>query len=95
MLVGIGFSWIALQLPSLFFFIFGPGAIWAGIQKFMEIGSAPPDVTDQDAVNQRTHMKKEIVNAKHAAIKTAEHEFANSNKVEDFIKKSSFSYNFS
>ena len=38
MLVGIGLSWIALQLPLLFFFIFEPGAIWAGIQKFIEIG---------------------------------------------------------
>jgi len=82
---------MALEFFAWPFFIFGPGAIWAGIQKVMEIGSAPPDVTDQEAVDQKTSMERDVLTAEHAAIKKAEHEFANSNKVEDFIKKSSFS----
>ena len=87
-LVGVGLTWLALEYFAWPFFIFGPGAIWAGIQKFMEIGSAPPDVTDQEAVDQRTNMEREIKNAEHAAIKTAENEFTKSNNIDDFINKS-------
>ena len=87
-LVGVGLTWLALESFALAFFFFGPGAIWAGIQKFMEIGSTPPDVTDQEAVDQRTSMEREIKNAEHAAIKTAENEFTKSNNIDDFINKS-------
>lgn len=87
-LVGVGLTWLAFESFALAFFFFGPGAIWAGIQKFMEIGSTPPDVTDQEAVDQRTSMEREIKNAEHAAIKTAENEFTKSNNIDDFINKS-------
>jgi len=87
-LVGVGLTWMALEFFAWPFFFFGPGAIWAGIQKFMEIGSTPPDVTDQDAVDQKTQMKREILNAENAAIKTAEDEFTKSNNIDDFINKS-------
>jgi len=87
-LVGVGLTWLAFESFALAFFFFGPGAIWAGIQKFMEIGSTPPDVTDQEAVDQRTSMEREIKNAEHAAIKTAENEFIKSNNIDDFINKS-------
>ena len=87
-LVGVGLTWMALEFFAWPFFVFGPGAIWAGIQKFMEIGSAPPDVADQEAVDQRTSMEREIKNAEHAAIKTAENEFIKSNNIDDFINKS-------
>lgn len=87
-LVGVGLTWLAFEYFTLAYFFFGPGAIWVGIQKFMEIGSAPPDVTDQAAVDQRTSMEREIKNAEHAAIKTAENEFTRSNNIDDFINKS-------
>ena len=87
-LVGVGLTWLAFESFALAFFFFGPGAIWAGIQKFMEIGSPPPDVTDQAAVDQRTSMEREIKNAEHAAIKTAENEFTKANNIDDFINKS-------
>ena len=86
-LVGVGLTWMALEFFAWPFFIFGPGTIWAGIQKFLEIGSAPPDVTNQEAVDQRTSMEREIKNAEHAAIKTAENEFTKSNNIDDFINK--------
>ena len=87
-LVGIGLTWMGLEFFAWPYFIFGPGAIWVGIQKFMEIGSAPPDVADQAAVDQRASMEQEIKNAEHAAKKTAENEFRKSNNIEDFINKS-------
>ena len=87
MLVGVGLTWLALEYFVFFYFFFGPGAIWVGIQKFMEIGSTPPDVADQEAVDQRTSMEREIKNAEHAAIKTAENEFTRSNNIDDFINK--------
>jgi hypothetical protein len=86
-LVGVGLTWLAFEYFTLAYFFFGPGAIWVGIQKFMEIGSAPPDVTDQAAVDQRTSLEREIKNAEHAAIKTAENEFTRSNNIDDFINK--------